>query len=121
MGSFERQARAMVDSAGREVEHRFFERIESDGREVWTEHEESPQTIMAIPDETGRGLGFDREINEIETKSAREYHTRDDVEHLRDGGGDRASRIVDRGTEWIVMQLDELGTGTFRLICWRDD
>lgn len=121
MDAIEREARRTVSNEGHEVTHRFFEQVSGDGREAWVEATASPRTVMAIPDETGQGLGFARDALETDIQSSRIYYLRDDVDDLRDGGGDSASKLVDDGTEYVVMDIDTLDNGLFRAICWRED
>lgn len=122
MTNLANNSRSFVEQHGRSVDHHYYERLESDGREGWPEASNSPDTIPAIPDTSGTSPMFNRDTREASVATRRVYHVPSDVDtDFRDGGGDGASQIEDDGSRWVVMDKDTLGNGLYRLITRRRD
>lgn len=116
--SFANALRDLIEEEGREVKHHYYERVEEDGREVWVEASTSPDTIIALPEETGPSFGFERNIREANLAARKDYFVKDTVENLRTGGGSDSSQIVDGDEKYILMVKDDLDNGVFKLVGW---
>jgi len=111
-GPFATQAyREMIERYGYEVDHHFYQRAESDGREAWTEHPDSPEQIVMVPDTVG-GVGIDRSQLRVRVDGSRMYFCDStDAANVRGGGGTGASEIHDGDREYVVLNTHTLNAG----------
>lgn len=118
----QRATRRKIDRHGHDVTLTNYEvASEDEYGERYQQTTDSPKTVQAIVDRTSKGIGYERDARSADTKSARLFHVKDTVTGITDGGGDGASTITDDGTDYVVMEKDDLQNGSYRLLCWRED
>lgn len=111
----------LIRSHGRDVTHHYYTRTEADGREHWDEAADSPDTISLIPDTATGARSMERDERAVEPNLKRSFYGRDDIGNLSDGGGGGASILTMQGTDYIVLQINDLDGGFVEIITERDD
>lgn len=82
--------------------------------------EDSPVTIPAIPDPGGKSIAYGQYGVEVDADMAYLVHE-DRAAEIDDGGGDGATRIVQDGSAYVVIDADRTQRHGFVVLeCERD-
>ena len=113
-------AQRALRRAGVTVELYNFEQTETSGSRgaPRTQTDDSPQEILAIPDPGGKSIAYGQWG--VEVGADMTYLVHEDVK-LDDGGGDGASRIVQDGNVFAVIDADRTQQHGFQVLeCERE-
>lgn len=82
--------------------------------------EDAPITIPAVPDPGGKSVSYGQYGVEVEADMVYLVHE-DEADRIDDGGGDGATRIVQDGTPYVVLDADRTQRHGFLVLeCDRD-